>query len=77
MPRIDNTNPKVIKMFKLEFDKKDPGKTQPVDLCWSCFVADGFVTGELDVDHPPYEDEDGHWRRRCKVCNEPLSEVDN
>lgn len=71
MPRIDNSNDDVIGSFGLEFDPDDPGKTNPVDLCWYCFVQEGWEG--FDIDHPPYDDGD----YTCYICGATLMSDDN
>lgn len=71
MPRLDNTDRLVIAEFDLDFDPGDPGETPPVDLCWGCYIH--WQNMGLEVDHPPYEDND----YECFGCMDPLNEDDN
>jgi hypothetical protein len=75
MPRVDNSDPVVISFFNLEFDKNDPGATEPVDLCVDCVVVYEAFGVHADVEHPPYENDEGFYH--CLECGDNLYERDN
>ena len=71
MPRIDNSNQEVIEEYNLEFDESEPGRTEPVDLCWECYHSEGY---DWEVEHPPYQNDDIYF---CSLCKSKLEEDDN
>lgn len=73
MPRLDNTSNHIIEEFELSFDPDDPGNTPPVDLCHECWAYDGWGDTGLEIDHPPYDEND----YMCFDCKKPLTTKDN
>lgn len=72
MPRLD---PYWL-VVRVEFDitgynENDPGATDPVDVCTSCFAAS--FPPSVTCDHPPYSECD----YVCRMCGEPLTDEDN
>jgi hypothetical protein len=71
MTRIDNSDPEMIKLFDLEFDPTDPGRTEPVDLCRGCFRK----LEDFESEHPSYEEQFPPYE--CFSCGEELTEEDD
>ena len=73
MPRLDNTNPKVVEYYDLSFDEDDPGDTPLVDLCAYCFALWQLYV-DIEIAHPDYEDWNDY---RCIQCDKRLTAEDN
>jgi DNA-directed RNA polymerase subunit RPC12/RpoP len=73
MPRLDNSAPEVHNYYDLEFDIRDPGATQPVDVCVDCYIE--VWDGADQIDHPPYDEQ--YPAYRCTDCGRPLMEIDD
>ena len=73
MPRLDNSDPRVINLFGLEYNEEDPGRTDPVDICEPCYGR--FFAGFEQTEHPPYDEQDPRYN--CEYCGTVLFDIDD